>query len=675
MLDKLRKEHQPMTNERTNERLEEVSSHSLDFTEQNIEKLKELFPEVLTEKKIDFDKLRLILGDEVETAPERYNFTWNGKKQVMQLAQQPTVATLKPNKAKSKNWDETQNLYIEGDNLEVLKILQKSYANKVKLIYLDPPYNTGSDFVYQDSFSDSIKNYLEVTGQVDEDGTKLSTNAETSGRYHTNWLNMMYSRLKLGRSLLTDDGVMFISIDEHEISNLEKLVSELFGENNLAGTIIWDKRNPKGDSKGVAMQHEYVIVVAKSLEIFSSKNEFKRLKKNAEGMLRKAKQIINKIGADFTLSDANDEYRKWVNAQDSFSGGERAYSKIDEKGNVYQPVSMAAPDKPETRSHRPLIHPETAKPTAVPTKGWRYTDDAMDKLLDQKLIIFGKDETTIPRRKYLLSENMYENVPSLYYNGKSGSTDVSNLEMKTTYFDNPKPVDLLKQIIQSTTTENDIILDFFSGSATTAESVMKQNSEDDNNRQFIMVQLPEIIEDKKSDGYKDGFRNIPEIAEERIRRAGDKIIGENPELADKLDIGFKVFELEKSNLKKWNTEPEDLVTMLGSIQDNLEPGSTGDDLVYEIMLKQGLGLTLPIKKFVVGDANIYKIAFGSLFIVLGENITSDVAKKIVEFIKDEELENVVVVLQDTGFANDSEKLNTIEQLNASGIQYNDILSI
>lgn len=664
-----------MTNERTNERLEEVSSHSLDITEQNIEKLKELFPEVLTEKKIDFDKLRLILGDEVETAPERYNFTWNGKKQVMQLAQQPTVATLKPNKAKSKNWDETQNLYIEGDNLEVLKILQKSYANKVKLIYLDPPYNTGSDFVYQDSFSDSIKNYLEVTGQVDEDGTKLSTNAETSGRYHTNWLNMMYSRLKLGRSLLTDDGVMFISIDEHEISNLEKLVSELFGENNLAGTIIWDKRNPKGDSKGVAMQHEYVIVVAKSLEIFSSKNEFKRLKKNAEGMLRKAKQIINKIGADFTLSDANDEYRKWVNAQDSFSGGERAYSKIDEKGNVYQPVSMAAPDKPETRSHRPLIHPETAKPTAVPTKGWRYTDDAMDKLLDQKLIIFGKDETTIPRRKYLLSENMYENVPSLYYNGKSGSTDVSNLEMKTTYFDNPKPVDLLKQIIQSTTTENDIILDFFSGSATTAESVMKQNSEDDNNRQFIMVQLPEIIKDKKSDGYKDGFRNIPEIAEERIRRAGDKIIGENPELADKLDIGFKVFELSKSNIKKWNAEPKDLNEQFELLANNFEEGSKSIDVVYEIMLKQGLDLTYPISEIKVGDAVVYDIAFGAMFVVLGDKITSEVAGHIMKQIADEEAENSVVVLQDEKFINDSEKLNTIEQLNASGIQYNDILSI
>ena len=666
-----------MTNERTNERLEEVSSHSLDITEQNIEKLKELFPEVLTEKKIDFDKLRLILGDEVETAPERYSFTWNGKKQAMQLAQQPTVATLKSNKAKSKNWDETQNLYIEGDNLEVLKILQKSYANKVKLIYLDPPYNTGSDFVYQDSFSDSIKNYLEVTGQVDEEGTKFSTNAETSGRYHTNWLNMMYSRLKLGRSLLTDDGVMFISIDEHEISNLEKLVSELFGENNLAGTIIWDKRNPKGDSKGVAMQHEYVIVVAKSLEIFSSKNEFKRLKKNAEGMLRKAKQIINKIGADFTLSDANDEYRKWVNAQDSFSGGERAYSKIDEQGNVYQEVSMTWPNNKQAPADYfvPIIHPTTGKPTKIPGKGWRYPSATLKQMILDNMVVFGKDETTIPRRKYLLSENMYENVPSLYYNGKSGSTDVSNLEMKTTYFDNPKPVDLLKQIIQSTTTENDIILDFFSGSATTAESVMKQNSEDDNNRQFIMVQLPEIIEDKKSDGYKDDFRNIPEIAEERIRRAGDKIIGENPELADKLDIGFKVFELSKSNIKKWNAEPKDLNEHFELLANNFEEGSKSIDVVYEIMLKQGLELTLPISKFVVGDANIYKVAFGSLFIVLGKNIIIDVAKKIVEFIQDEELENVTIVLQDTGFENDSEKLNSIEILNTGGVDYNDILSI
>lgn len=261
MLDKLRKEHQPMTNER----LEEVSSHSLDITEQNIEKLKELFPEVLTEKKIDFDKLRLILGDEVETAPERYNFTWNGKKQVMQLAQQPTVATLKPNKAKSKNWDETQNLYIEGNNLEVLKILQKSYANKVKLIYLDPPYNTGKDFIYRDNFHDSIENYLEQTGQVDNEGNKLSVNTETSGRYHTDWLNMMYPRLKLARNLLSDDGVIFVSIGTVEQENLSRLFDEIFGENNRDG-IVPVIMNLKGnqDAYGFADTHEYVLVYAKS---------------------------------------------------------------------------------------------------------------------------------------------------------------------------------------------------------------------------------------------------------------------------------------------------------------------------------------------------------------------------------------------------------------------------
>lgn len=425
------------------------------------------------------------------------------------------------------------------------------------------------------------------------------------------------------------------------------------------------------------MQHEYVVVVAKSLEVFASKNNFKRLKKNAESMLGKAEQIVNKISTNFTLDDANVEYRKWVNSQDNFSGGEKAYSKIDEQGNVYQEVSMTWPNNKQAPDDYfiPIIHPETGKPTKVPNKGWRYPSATLRQMIQDKMVVFGKDETTIPRRKYLLSENMYENVPSLYYNGKSGSTDISNLEMKTTYFDNPKPVDLLSQIIQSTTTDEEVVLDFFSGSATTAESVIKQNYEDGYNRRFIMVQIPEIINDKKSDSYKDGFRNIPEIAEERIRRAGDKIIDENPELAGKLDIGFKVFELKKSNLKKWNAEPEDLVTMLSSIQDNLEPGSTEDDLVFEIMLKQGLELTLPIEKIVVGDANIYKIAFGSLFIVLGKNITSDAAKKIVEFIRDEELENVSIVLQDTGFENDSDKLNTIEILNASGVEYNDILSI
>lgn len=458
----------------TNERLEEVSSHSLDITEQNIEKLKELFPEVLTEKKIDFDKLRLILGDEVETAPERYNFTWNGKKQVMQLAQQPTVATLKPNKAKSKNWDETQNLYIEGNNLEVLKILQKSYANKVKLIYLDPPYNTGKDFIYRDNFHDSIENYLEQTGQVDNEGNKLSVNTETSGRYHTDWLNMMYPRLKLARNLLSDDGVIFVSIGTVEQENLSRLFDEIFVENNRDG-IVPVIMNLKGnqDAYGFADTHEYVLVYAKS----------------------KDNLYFGRLPID------DEEMNDWLE---------------DEYG-LYKVA-------------------DNLRATGV----------------------------NAPRSKR----------PNLWY-----------------------PIFV---------TSNDELY------------VTEDNEPLSNDDEIVMPINPE----------------------------GEEL--------------------------SWYWGK---ATLLGPIQDNLEPGSTEDDLVYEIMLKQGLELTLPIEKFVVGDANIYKIAFGSLFIVLGENITSDAAKKIVEFIKDEELENVVVVLQDTGFANDSEKFNSIEILNAGGIDYNDILSI
>lgn len=629
-----------------NERLEEVSSHSLDITEQNIEKLKELFPEVLTEKKIDFDKLRLILGDEVETAPERYNFTWNGKKQVMQLAQQPTVATLKPNKAKSKNWDETQNLYIEGDNLEVLKILQKSYANKVKLIYLDPPYNTGKDFVYRDNFHDSLENYLEQTGQVDSDGNKLSVNTETSGRYHTDWLNMMYPRLRLARNFLTDDGVLFISIGERELNNLTFMLNEIFGENNFISQIsLITGANQSGDGVNIQKNLEYILVYAKDAnELHLNKidpvDEKLRNLNDAPTPLSTrldmgysiyynpgTEEIIPVMDYDRSLVGTNDE--KLVYTDDP---------RLISRGFV--PIR---PGKRNGELHR-----------------WRWGFDRFKASLDKVVITSIKNGYKVSFKQTGFSS------PKNYWNYTVGTQRVKELFGGKKYFDYPKNTKLLEYIIKLATNQDSIVMDFFSGSGTTADAVMRVNESDLGQRRFIMVQLPE----KTPDGSKaseDGYATIPQIAQERIRLAADQL--------SYGDRGFKVFELEKSNLKKWNTEPEDLVTMLGSIQDNLEPGSTEDDLVYEIMLKQGLGLTLPIEKFVVGDANIYKIAFGSLFIVLGENITSDAAKKIVEFIKDEELENVVVVLQDTGFANDSEKLNSIEILNAGGVDYNDILSI
>ncbi|MFV8252506.1 site-specific DNA-methyltransferase [Aerococcus viridans] len=659
-----------MINENT-----QVPSSSLDITEQNIEKLKELFPEVLTEKKIDFDKLRLILGDEVETAPERYSFTWNGKKQAMQLAQQPTVATLKPNKTKSKNWDETQNLYIEGDNLEVLKILQKSYANKVKLIYLDPPYNTGHDFVYQDNFHDTIKNYLEETGQVDSDGHKYSHNSETSGRFHTDWLNMIYPRLKLGRNLLTDDGLIFISISDDEVSNLLNVMDELFGETNHLATLIWDK-NHSAQAGNFKVYHEYVVVYAKNLnEIGHANSENNEL--FVAGAMKKASgrhalgEFTFPKGTRFDAPDGKEIVGKTdgVESIEVVSGILKA-----ENGKTTEDATIRAA---YTQINQMQQYFYGDRDGLVDTKGQEIVEFYLNSAGKVKVVKRRSAESPQTTQRWGSQGSVSKKLAELF-----GVPDSP--------FDSPKPVAMMKTFIDWYTEDEDIIMDFFSGSGSTAESVMETTASGQL-RKYILVSLPENLDDALKVAQKDAVKTLEtaidvldklgrphvltEIAEERIKLAGEKIAkGENVN-EDTFDPGFKVFELEKSNLKKWNTEPENLVTMLGSIQDNLVPGSTEDDLVYEIMLKQGLGLTLPIEKFVVGDANIYKIAFGSLFIVLGENITSDAAKKIVEFIKDEELENVSVVLQDTGFVNDSEKLNSIETLNVGGVDYNDILSI
>ncbi|AOW75251.1 DNA methylase N-4 [Pediococcus acidilactici] len=609
------------------------------MTEQNIEKLQELFPEVLTEKKIDFDKLRLILGDAVETAPERYNFTWNGKKQVMQLAQKPTVATLKPNKAKSKNWDETQNLYIEGDNLEVLKILQKSYSDKVKLIYVDPPYNTGKDFVYKDNFEDSLDNYLEQTGQVDSEGNNFSVNPETNGRYHTDWLNMMYPRLKLARNLLTEDGVIFISVDDAEQANLKKIADEIFGEKNFLAQVIWERAySPVNLKKNFSESHDYILVYGKDTTKIVS-NGLKR------------------------SQESNDRYSNADNdSRGPWTSGDLSVGPAIEK-NIY-----------------PIITPGGREVLPPSGYSWRLSESTLQEYIEDNRIWFGEDGNNTPRIKRFLSEVKQTIVPMTIWkyedvgHSQSASQYLKRLFDDKAYFSYPKPVPLIQRIVELYSNPDSIVLDFFSGSATTAEAVMRMNVEDGGNRRFIMVQLPEQLSEKDV-AFKDGYKTIPEIAEERIRRAGDKIVEENPLLADKLDIGFKVFELSKSNIKKWNAEPKDLNEQFELFANNFEEGSKSIDVVYEIMLKQGLDLTYPISEIKVGDAVVYDIAFGAMFVVLGDKITSEVAGHIMKQIADEEAENSVVVLQDEKFINDSEKLNTIEQLNASGIQYNDILSI
>ena len=656
--------------------MRKLEGTSMNIVQDNIEKLKKIFPEIFTEGKIDFEVLKQLLGEKIETDKERYSFTWNGKAEARQIAQDTSTGTLRPSKEDSKDWDNTENLYIEGDNLEVLKLLQKSYHGKIKMIYIDPPYNTGKDFVYKDNFKDNLKNYLEVTGQLGEEGQRLSTNSDSSGRYHSDWLNMMYPRLKLARNLLTDDGIIVINMDENEIINLQKLCDEIFGENNNLGTIIWDKRNPKGDSKGIAYQHEYILFYAKNREYFLSECPMLRPKKNAELILKKAKQIFMKINSTYNLEQANKEFSQWVNSQVNFSGGEKAYNKLDENGEVYRPVSMAWPNKSKAPDEYfiPLIHPITKKECPIPERGWRNPKITMENLLDKGLILFGKDETTQPTRKYLLRENMYENIPSLLYFGGSDTDLLKNLNIP---FDTPKVVAICMEHILAFTNKNSIILDFFSGSATTAHAVMQLNAEDNGNRKYIMVQLPEAC-DEKSEAYKAGYKNICEIGKERIRRAGEKIkeeiekensqlkIGEKPKKIP--DVGFKVFKLDSSNIKEWDSETDDLKQILLDSIDNIKSDRSSLDVLYEIISKYGLELTVPIEE----NENFYSIGGGTLLINLNKKIDIEVIDSICEeyrnLLEIDEDFKTTVVLRDSAFKNDVDKTNAIKKLEQSGIK-------
>jgi len=637
---------------------------SLNIVQDNIDKLKILFPDIFSEGKIDFDKLRETLGDRLETDEERYNFTWHGKSSSRRIAQTPSTGTLRPCKEESKDWDTTQNLFLEGDNLEVLKLLQKSYHKQVKMIYIDPPYNTGKEFIYPDNYKDNLDTYLEYTGQKDNEGRKFGTNAETAGRYHTNWLNMMYPRLKLARNLLRDDGVIAVHIDEHEYSNLEKLLFEIFGEENNLGTIIWDKRNPKGDAKGVAYQHEQIVFFTKNVSVFNEKCIFMRSKANANKMLVKVEQLINSAGG--VTDSVKNEYKKWLKTQD-FSGGEKAYSLIDEKGQIYQSVSMAWPNKKKAPDEyfKPLIHPITGKECLIPGRGWRNPPSTMKKLQDDDLILFGKDETTQPRSKYLLEENLEENVPSLLYYGGSDDDLLSQLGV---FFDNPKVVDVSKKLIQPVVMDNDLVLDFFSGSCTTAHAVIDLNAQDSGNRKFIMVQLPEPC-DEKTEAYKAGYQTIADIGKERIRRAGEKILQDNADKdsIDNLDIGFKVFKLGSTNIKPWDAEFDNLESALFDAVDNIKHDRSEDDVLYEILLKYGLDLTIPIEQREIGGKTIYSIGFGALVVCLDDEITLDVVEGIGSLQAELDPEVMRVVFKDAGFKDDVVKTNAIQILKKYGI--------
>ena len=614
--------------------MEKLDGKSMDLVQTNIEALKQLFPEVVTEGKIDFEKLKIVLGEEIEKRSERYEFTWHGKTQAMKLAQTPSTGTLRPDKQSSKNWDTTENVYIEGDNLEVLKLLQKSYFGKIKMIYIDPPYNTGKDFVYKDDFRDNMKNYKEMTQQT----TKANT--ETNGRYHTDWLNMMYPRLKLARNLLREDGVIFISIDDHEMANLKKICDEIFGEDNFIGNFIWRKKYGGGQAEThFVTEHEYIMVYRK--------------------------------GYGFNWKD------------EQIAVSEKEFNKIDENGRRFKIIKLAKWGNTARKEDRPSMHfpitaPDGSECIPYAPDGnlgrWRIGREKMEFLLENDLVYWEKKDTRWePYEKQYFDEGKNKIIKqrSILYNlaqTGDGSNLLTNLFNNKDIFENPKPLELIKLFMSHTCNDGDIVLDFFAGSSTTAHAVMEHNFEQDKDIKFLMIQLPEPTFEN-SEAYKAGYKNICEIGKERIRRAGEKIVQETAKTD--LDIGFKVFTLDSSNMKTWDPDFENLEQTLLDLQNNMKEDRTKEDLLYEILLKIGLPLTTPIEEIDYNGKTIYNVGFGSVLLCLENDIDLDIVHEMMKH-KSEHL-SPKVIFKESGFMNDSVKINAIQTLKKNGI--NDVRSV
>lgn len=633
--------------------MDRLKMHSVNKVDENINKIAKLFPNTLTEvikgyrddgtpiieHAIDFDVLRQELSNIIVEGPEeRYQFTWPDKKKSILLANAPIAKTLRPCREESVDFDATENLYIEGDNLDALKLLQETYLGKVKMIYIDPPYNTGNDFVYEDDFAQSADEYLANSGQFDEDGNRLVQNTESNGRFHTDWLNMMYPRLKLAKDLLSDDGVIFISIDDNEVENLRKICDEIFGKTNFIAQIM-PISNPGGrDYNQIAITHEYLLVYSKS--------------SNLE---------LNEIAKDITFKyfDNNGGYetRELRNRNPKFHRGNRPnlFYPFYVNPSIKDDYGYCAISTSKLEGYDIEVFPYNS---AGVESVWRWGKQKATKNINLNSI---KDSQIVAKQKNDGGWNIYEK------NRKSTTKPKSvwdETEMRTedgtrlirslfgkTLFDHPKALALLTRCCQIGSNENDIILDFFSGSATTAHAVMKLNAEDGGNRKFIMVQIPEPC-DENSEAYKAGFKNISEIGKERIRRAGKKILEEHPEAAGKLDIGFRVLKVDSSNMQDVYYRPDEYTQdLLSSLTDNIKPDRTPEDLLFQVMLDLGVLLSSKIEEMVIGGKKVFSVADGYLMACFDNDVTDEVVREIAK------RQPYYAVFRDSSLASDSVATN------------------
>ena len=597
----------------------------------NLDALYQIAPSCFTEvaepdtggvkRVINFDVLRQLLGDNaVEDAPEAYEFNWVGKQAARAEVLKPIKKTLRPVKEDSVDWDNTQNLYIEGDNLEVLKLLQKSYLGKVKMIYIDPPYNTGNDFVYHDDFAMSADEYAEASGSVDELGNKYIKNMDSNGRFHSDWCSMIYSRLMVARTLLAEDGVIFISIDEHEEENLKKISNEIFGCSNFVGTIIWERAfAPKNDAKYLSDSHDYVLVFAKTIDKFQI------------GLLPRSEEA----NARYKNPD-NDPRGPWTadNMTVKTYSANYDYEIVTPNGSVMSP--------PNGRC-------------------WFTSKERMDKLIQENRVWFGETGGNMPRLKRFLSDVQQGMTATTIWkytevgHNQEGRQELKKLFDNKGYFDGPKPLRLISRILTiANLSANSIILDFFSGSATTAHAVMQLNAEDGGNRQYIMVQIPEETPED-SEARKAGYNTIPEIAKERIRRAGKKIKEESPLTTADLDTGFRVFRLDEGNYEDVKRSPKEFKQdQLDLFLNNIKADRNDLDLLFGCMLDWGVQLSLPMTQEVVDGKTIYTVNDGDLVACFAENVSEDVVKAMAEKMP------LRVIFRDSCFAQDADKINIYE---------------
>ncbi|MBR9856236.1 MAG: site-specific DNA-methyltransferase [Gammaproteobacteria bacterium] len=639
--------------------MDQLKMHSPDMTQQNIEKIRALFPNCVTESHtpdgslrlaVDFDLLRQELsGSIVEGPQDRYHLNWPGKRQALLTANAPIAKTLRPCREDSVNFDTTQNLFIEGDNLDALKLLQETYLGQVKMIYIDPPYNTGKDFIYKDNFTSDQAAHELAASERTEEGTRLVANPEGNGRFHSNWLTMITPRLRLARNFLMRDGAIFVSCDEGEQPRLRLIMDEIFGQSNFIADMVW-AAGRKNDSRLVSVSHEYIVCYARDSEYLrENKTTWRQRKKGLDEIYSQHDRLNRQHGNDYHAMTKG--MKEWYRSlPDSHpSKAHKHYAHVDDRG-LYFPDNISWPGGGGPKYE--VLHPETQKPVKVPSRGWMTSDPKrMQQWIDENRVHFGDDENSVPCIKSYLKDKELQTPYSVFYqDGRAASKRLRTL-MDGDLFDFPKDELVLQELVEMLTGGEDIILDFFAGSSTTAHSIMLQNAIDGANRKFVMVQLNEKITDGSA-ALKAGFKEISEVSRERIRRAGKKVLEGECHKDWNQDVGFRVLKVDTSNMADIYYSPDAIGQgNLDLLVDNIKPDRTEEDLLFQVLLDWGIDLTLPIRKDTLCGKTVYNVDDGALVACFDRNITEDLLKALAEQAP------LRVVFRDDGFATDSFKIN------------------